>query len=302
VNLHIHDHAVASDGAFALEEGRLRFYPAPEPSAEELAELVERLRRRILNRMRSLAAVPESAVAEMLAWPHSGFSLNADVRVEADDRAALGRLLCYVLRPTLSLKKLTYDGARGVVHYRPGKEGLPQTLEWSPLEFMERFAAIIPPPRKHLVRYYGALGPRSGLRRALTTAVKAQANCAELEAGLVVQGPLALAQGVARAAREAAGKASRAWAACIRRIFEVDPVLCEGCGGEMKLVAIITEDREVKRILEHLGLPRGFPTTKPARAPPLPYDGGAGEGCQLDPRADDVRQDWPGRFGADWPV
>ena len=44
---HIHDHAIASDGAFALEEGRLRFYPAPEPSAEELAELVERLRRRI---------------------------------------------------------------------------------------------------------------------------------------------------------------------------------------------------------------------------------------------------------------
>jgi hypothetical protein len=238
----------------------------------------------------------------MLTWPHSGFSLNADVRVEADDRAALERLLCYVLRPALSLRKLNYDRAQGVVRYRPGKEGLPQTLEWSPLQFMERFAAIIPPPRKHLVRYYGALGPRSGLRRALTAAVKAQASRDELEAGFAVQGLLALAQGAARTAREAARMASRAWAACIRRVFEVDPVLCEGCGGEMRLVAIISADAEICRILEHLGLATEFPRTSPARSPPLPYDGGAGEACQLDPRADDVRQDWPGRFGAGWPA
>lgn len=99
VNLHIHDHAVVSDGAFALEEGRLRFYPAPEPSTEELAELIERLRRRILKRMKDLGAVPEEVIASMLTWPHLGFSLNADVRVESEDRAALGRLLCYVLRP-----------------------------------------------------------------------------------------------------------------------------------------------------------------------------------------------------------
>ena len=86
----------------------------------------------------------------------------------------------------------------------------------------------------------------------------------------------------------------------------------------MKLVAIITADREVERTAGtvpfrvsrrycagdawHPGLATAFPTTKPARAPPLPYDGGAGEGCQLDPRADDVRQDWPGRFGADLPA
>lgn len=188
------------------------------------------------------------------------------------------------------------SSSRGVVRYRPGKEGFPQELEWSPLQFMERFAAIIPPPRKHLVRYYGALGPRSGLRRALTAAVKAQATCEELEAGFAAQGLLAAAQGVARAAREAAGKAARTWAACIRRVFEVDPVLCEGCGGEMKLVAVILRDSEIDRVLDHLGLPRGFPTTRPARAPPLPL-GREVDGCQFDPRADDVRQDWPGRSG-----
>ena len=297
VNLHIHDHAVVSDGAFALEGGRLRFYSAPPPSSDELGELTERLRRRILKRMKG--AVPEAAILDMLAWPHSGFSLDASVRIEAHDRTALGRLLRYVLRPALSLQKLSYDAAQGLVRYRPDKAGLPPVLTWSPLEFLERFAAIIPPPRKHLVRYYGALGPRSKLRRALTAAVKAQASCEELAAGYPVLGLMAAARGVARAVRAAATKASRAWAACLRRVFEVDPVRCEGCGGEMELVAVITQDSEVERLLKHLGWPRGFPKNQPARAPPLPL---GGEGCQLEGTADDGRQSWPSGSGVDWPA
>ena len=100
--------------------------------------------------MTALGAVPDAAVADMLSWPRSGFSLNAAVRIEADDREALGRLLRYVLRPALSLKKLSYHPQEGVVRYRPskGRPGLPQVLQWTPLEFLVRFAAIIPPPRK----------------------------------------------------------------------------------------------------------------------------------------------------------
>ncbi len=38
--------------------------------------------------------------------------------------------------------------------------------EWTGVEFVRRVAALIPPPRKHVVRYYGALGPCSPLRGA----------------------------------------------------------------------------------------------------------------------------------------
>ncbi len=82
--------------------------PAPAPTPEELAELSRKLRRRILKRMLRLKAVPEEAVEEMLARPHGGFSINGEVRVEADDRAGLERLLRYVLRPALSIKRLSY--------------------------------------------------------------------------------------------------------------------------------------------------------------------------------------------------
>lgn len=74
----------------------------------------------------------------------------------------------------------------------------------------------------------------------MTAAVKAQASTEELTAGLPVSGLISAALCLARAARAAPTKASRAWEACIRLVFEVDPVRYEGCGGELELVAVIT--------------------------------------------------------------
>ena len=72
MNLHVHVHAVVSDGVFALEGGTLKFHPASTPTTEELIELSQTLRRRILKRMLRLKAVPEESVAEMLARTHGG--------------------------------------------------------------------------------------------------------------------------------------------------------------------------------------------------------------------------------------
>ena len=48
-------------------------------------------------------------------------------------------------------------------------------------EFVGRMAALVPPARKHVVRYYGALGPRSPLRSAVTEATRGMATQRELE-------------------------------------------------------------------------------------------------------------------------
>ena len=188
VNLHLHDHAVVSDGVFSLKNGVLRFHHAPPPSAGEVAALVEGLRRAVLRRMLRLRAVPEATITDLLAWPHSGFSLDAGTLVSGEDHAGLERLLLYVLRPALSLKQLSYKPETGLVRYRPakGRPDSPAVLEWSGVEFVGRLAALIPPPRKHLVRYYGALGPRSALRRAVGAATRGRATGAELEAGYSV--------------------------------------------------------------------------------------------------------------------
>ena len=37
----------------------------------------------------------------------------------------------------------------------------------SPLEFMQRLAALVPRPRLHLIRFHGVLAPNDGLRAAI---------------------------------------------------------------------------------------------------------------------------------------
>ncbi len=56
----------------------------------------------------------------------------------------------------------------------------------------------------------------------------------------------------------------RRWANLIRRVYEVDPLVCPRCGSQMRVVSFITEPRVVRRIVDHLR--KG---DRPARPPPL---------------------------------
>jgi hypothetical protein len=40
----------------------------------------------------------------------------------------------------------------------------------------------------------------------------------------------------------------------IRKVYEVDPMVCPKCGGPMKVVAFITDYAAVDRIIDHLTL------------------------------------------------
>jgi len=47
---------------------------------------------------------------------------------------------------------------------------------------------------------------------------------------------------------------SKGWAEMIRKVYEVDPLICPRCGGRMKVVAFLTDDAVVDRIIDHLKL------------------------------------------------
>lgn len=47
----------------------------------------------------------------MLAYQHSGFSVDAGVRFEADDRAVLERLLRYCARSPFAMERLRQEAA-----------------------------------------------------------------------------------------------------------------------------------------------------------------------------------------------
>jgi hypothetical protein len=47
---------------------------------------------------------------------------------------------------------------------------------------------------------------------------------------------------------------SKGWAEMIRKVYEVDPMICRRCGGRMKVVAFLSENEVIDRIIRHLEL------------------------------------------------
>lgn len=43
------------------------------------------------------------------------------------------------------------------------------------------------------------------------------------------------------------------WAVLIARIYEVLPLLCPMCDGQMRLIALITDGVQIKEMLDHIG-------------------------------------------------
>ncbi len=64
---------------------------------------------------------------------------------------------------------------------------------------------------------------------------------------------------------------SKNWARLIAKEYEVDPLKCEGCGVEMKLIAFIRDTIRITKILIHLGEEVEAPKMQSARAPPDDY-------------------------------
>ena len=59
------------------------------------------------------------------------------------------------------------------------------------------------------------------------------------------------------------------WALLLARIYEVLPLVCPKCGGDMRIIALINEGPVIREILGHLGEPISAPSLAPARGPPL---------------------------------
>lgn len=133
------------------------------------------------------------------------------------------------------MEKLQYDPDREVVRYQPkkGTPGFRRVIERKPLEFLRRFADLIPPSQLHLVRYYGALGPISPLRSAVTWAAREKIVAEELLKGVAYSGVAGAVATAKRESQKVVSAACRAWASCLRRIFEIDPLACPSCGGGM---------------------------------------------------------------------
>jgi hypothetical protein len=184
-----------------------------------------------------------------------GFSLHAAVRVESHERKRLEQLCRYITRPALSDERVQLNDA-GQVELRlktPWRDGTTH-LVMSPLEFMQRLAALVPRPRLHLIRFHGVLAPNAKLRSLVVPLGPPDQGEPATEADSAADCEVETAQ--ARPHRIG-------WAQLLKRVFDIDMHTCPNCGGgELKIIAAILERPVIEKILTHLGLdpqppPRG---------------------------------------------
>ena len=120
-------------------------------------------------------------------------------------------------------------------------------LVMSPLEFMQRLAALVPRPRLHLIRFHGVLAPHAKLRAT------------------IVPNPAQTTTAHAADCDHAHGARARmSWARLLKRVYDFDVERCV-CGGKLKNIAVIEEPAVIERILTHLGLSAQPPPRTPAR-------------------------------------
>jgi len=137
-------------------------------------------------------------------------------------------------------------------------------LTLTPLEFLDKLAVLIPPPRKHRHRYHGVLAPNAPLRQAVTAYAGLSLGD---QAVLPDQEPFNT-EDLTRGESKAPSSSVYLWAILIARIYEILPLVCPHCGGEMAIIAFITEVDPIQRVLNHIDEPTSPPRIASARAPP----------------------------------
>jgi hypothetical protein len=176
----------------------------------------------------------------------NGFSLHANTAIPAHRRDQLERLIRYTGRGAVSLERLEQD-ANGDLMYRfnrPWSDGT-TGMKLSPLELLEKLAALVPLPRAHLVRYAGCLAPHSKLRASIIPTPRQQGIGGE---------------------ETKRGTAYWHWARLLGRVFDLDMGTCPFCRrGSLRIIAAITHESVITRILRHLKLASVPPPIAPAR-------------------------------------
>ncbi len=126
-------------------------------------------------------------------------------------------------------------------------------MDLDPLSLLTHLCASVPPPRFHTVRYAGVLASASKLRPRILPEPPKEAAAVEDESE---QEPRP------RRCRY------RPSAELMMRTFAVDVLCCPRCQGRLRLVALMTEPKEIRRYLSALGEPTEAPARSPARGPP----------------------------------
>ena len=190
----------------------------------------------------TLQTLPASAEGEYGQLANaSGFSLHAGVFANADEPEKLERLCRYISRPAVSEQRLSIT-RQGQIRYElktPYRDGTTHVF-FNPIDFIGKLAALIPPPRINLTRFYGVFAPNSNMRAQVTVSQRGK-NSPKL----------------VRKKDSQSDKPYHArcmtWAQRLKRVFNIDITECEKCQKHnVTIIACVIDTVIIQKILAHL--------------------------------------------------
>ncbi len=216
----------------------------------------------------TLKTVPDSDHTARfgLVTKNSGFSLHAGVATAAHERERLEKVCRYIARPAVAEGRLSQNLDGDIIYKfkKPWDDGT-TAIKMTPMELMEKLAALVPRPRVHLTRFHGVLGPHYKYRKQIVPK-----KPPELE--LVGGGASGDGEPAANSDNPPSEKRI-SWARLLKRVFDIDVTICSACRGKVKIISAIEDPKVIKKILTHLGLPAAAPKLQPARGPPTSSQG-----------------------------
>lgn len=241
---HPHVHALCSRGGWNASGD---WIPVPYMDTRKAEEL---FRHHVFRLLKDKELLSQERIKLLLSWRRSGFSIDDSVRLPLGEQKGLEDVARYMLRAPVSLSRLRWTPGDKEVFYNDsyteskGQTARGQSID--ALEFVARALTQIPQPRKHLLFYYGYYSNAVRGRR-FTHPPKNELTDDN--------SPDTADEPALDPARKAALR--RRWADLIRRVFEVDPLICDRCGGQLQVIAFITQPRVIRKILDHLKKRKG---------------------------------------------
>jgi len=117
----------------------------------------------------------------------------------------------------------------------------------SPLEFMQRLAALVPRPRLHLIRFHGVLAPNAKLRPEIIPSFGRQAGDIPVPGFPNVPVNVNTFSADHAEVPPPAAPAPMSWARPLKRVFEIDMEHCSQCGGTLTIIAAIEHPTRLPR-------------------------------------------------------
>jgi hypothetical protein len=196
----------------------------------------------------------------------NGFSLHAATSIKAHERDRLEQLLRYLGRGPVSSGNISLDKDGNVLYELKKSYNGAMHVLFSPMEFIEKLASIVPPVYKHQVNYYGCLSSNSHVRPLIIASALAAATGDLVDAAEVSAEAASSPSQKTEDDKAAAEKRKKAnyipWAELLKRTFGFDLTVCSCCGGRVRVITAITSKEAIQRILGHMGLSTGPPKSQ----------------------------------------